>query len=236
MYSLLNPCGFITFVSVLPSSCSRGLGNLRRYRWGEMAKTHHPPKIPCGEKPAQSEGVIKGRARTRRQAPMGSAEKGVRMEMLLLRWRWRPSLEPELCLGKAAPGSLCSVQSTTLLNTRCSGAFFWGWGVHRSAHFIQLSGFVRNGVPVGCFRLGCPRLFLGSKQYLRPQYLTHKGAQVRAPFVWANEKGRKRTATEINFQKMRLPFHASLPLNMLTIQCISVTVSSLNVEVKRGNN
>lgn len=36
---------------------------------------------------------------------MGSAEKGVRMEMLLRRWRRRPSLEPELCLGKAAHGA-----------------------------------------------------------------------------------------------------------------------------------
>lgn len=33
-----------------------------------MAKSHHPPKSPCGEEPAQSEGVIKGRVRTRRQA------------------------------------------------------------------------------------------------------------------------------------------------------------------------
>lgn len=77
---------------------------------------------------------------------MGSAKKGVRMEMLLL----QPSLEPELCLGKAAQWrSLCSVQSPHAQQLDALGAFFEGLEVHHSAHLTQLSGFIRKSDPGG---------------------------------------------------------------------------------------
>lgn len=63
------------------------------------------------------------------------------MEMLLL----QPSLEPELCLGKAAQWrSLCSVRSPHAQQLDALGAFFEGLEVHPGAHLTQLSGFIRK--------------------------------------------------------------------------------------------
>lgn len=113
-----------TALSVLPNSCSRGLGNLRRCRWGEMAKAHHPPKIPYGEEPTQLEGVIKGRVRTGRQAQNGKCQEGCSDGNAAT----AASLEPELCLGKAAQWSLCSVQSPPCSTAECSWCLFPRFG------------------------------------------------------------------------------------------------------------
>lgn len=131
---------------------------------------------------AQSEGrgrVV--RTRTGPPARTGSAEKGVRMEML------QPSLEPAAWESCPVQSLLCSTAG------RPSSVPFLRFGLHHSAHFTQLSGFVRKnpGGTVSDFHV---LIFLGSKKYLCPQYLTHNGTQGTAPFIWANRTGRKRNS------------------------------------------
>lgn len=108
---------FLALVMVEASGILEGLDK------DKMAKSYRPLKISCGEEPGQSEGVIKGevengggagegRIRLKRK---GSGKKGVRMEMLLQ----QPSLEPELCIGKAAQirSALCGIHSAQQLDT-----------------------------------------------------------------------------------------------------------------------
>lgn len=95
------------------------------------------------------------------------------MEMLLL----RPSLEPALCCGlgklpRAEPAVLNSWTPVLSASPKARGP--------PQCHFTQLSGFVRND-PGGTVSDANVLSFLGSKKYLRPQYLTHTGTQGTAP-------------------------------------------------------
>lgn len=110
-----------------------------------MAKAHHPSKIPCGEEPTQSEGMIEGRVRTRRQAQNGKCQEGCSDGNAAA----AASLEPELCLGQAAQWSLCSVQSPPCSIAVCSWCLFLRFGSPPQCSLHSAQWLCQKMIPVG---------------------------------------------------------------------------------------
>lgn len=133
-----------------------------------------------GDEEGQSE--VKDRPRR-----TGSAKKGVRMEMLLL----QPSLEPELCLGRGALCRASVLNSWTPILCLSEGLGSTQCSLHSAQWLCQKTVLVGLSQTVPDFNV---LIFLGSKKYLLPHYLTHNGTQGPTPFIWAHGKGRKRNS------------------------------------------
>lgn len=146
-----------------------------------MAKAHHPPKPPVE------------RSRPVRGTRKGSEDKD------------RPARKNGECREGCSDGNAAAFSRAcglgklpcaepAVLNswTPILSAFPKVWAPPQcSLHSAQWLCQKNPGGTVSDFHV---LIFLGSKKYLCPQYLTHNGTQGTAPFIWANGTGRKRNS------------------------------------------